>query len=93
MGYYIQTPSPHEKAIQIISLYDAKPVSIDEASKAIEDPSLAVIVVVENGPFDAAGFAFDRCEFDAFTHESDTRNKSFLTMDRSLAETLTDFRG
>ena len=91
MGFYLQTDAKHGKAEFIRDNHAATIVTQEEAEAAIDNPDLAVVVVVSNGPFEAAGFAFDRKEFEAFTSPDDRRPKKFFTMDRTLCRQLTDF--
>jgi len=79
MGFYVETGSAKGKANVIEQRYGAIKVTHDEARKAVV-VGLGVIVVLHNGPFEAAGFAFDVAEFDAFT--SDNRVKEYLMGDR-----------
>ena len=87
MGYYIETPMNHGKARYIVQHYNGVVATYEEAKVASTDQG--VIVVLDNGPFEAAGFAYDESEFEAFT--SDGRPKSFVILERSLAERLTGF--
>lgn len=93
MGYYIETERSTDKAQQIIDLYGAERVSVSEAAMCMGDPSIAVICVVSNSLFDAAGFAYDIKEFLNFNHVSDPRPKTWLKMDRQKAKELTRYKG
>ncbi len=53
---------------------------------------MGVIVVVDNGFFEAAGFAYDLKEFDEFTRPQDMRRKNFVAIERDLAKNLTKFK-
>ena len=92
MGYYIEGPTKG-KADYIVQLNEseAEIVSYDEAAVLINDSNIAIIVVMDNGAFEAAGFAFDKDEFKAFTVPSDTRPKKFIKMDRTMAKTLSGY--
>ena len=87
MGYYIETPEIHHKDQQIVKLHGGKiipkPSSFDEipADKAL-------IVVVCNGPWDAAALIYSRNEFEEFTDITDTRHKSYVLMNKQLAYKL-----
>jgi len=75
MGYYINQTSkgvqlPNGDKADYLILYGAKEV------KAEFQPNL--ICVVENGPFDAAGFAYDEKEFNEFNNYRDGRPKRWL---------------
>jgi len=93
MGWYIQCPESKNKAKQLVDLYQAELVSKQEAENAIDDPTKGIVVVLDNGPFEAAGFAYDSKEFAAFTISRDTRTKWFLIMDRGLVKQLTNYSG
>lgn len=87
MGFYIEVPRPKNKVEQITA---AEPSAYEtdfmDAQKAMEHPDLGVIVVVDNGPFEAAGYCFSQREFEAFTDFRDTRPKRFVVMDKEVAE-------
>lgn len=93
MGYYIETDSSTDKANYIAKIYNGKSVSRAEAAEAMKDPDKGVIVVVDNGYFEAAGFAFNQKEFEAFTRPDDKRYKDFIILDRELAKQLSEYRG
>lgn len=90
MGYYIQGPACG-KAAFICEEHGGMLVSEETASDLIDDPDFGVVVIMQNGPFDAAGFAFSRAEFAAFTDPYDRRPKQFVVMDRKEAEQLSGF--
>ena len=82
------------KAGDIVSKHGAIRISKLEATKWITDSDKAVIVVVCNGAFEAAGFAFDKKELLAFSDEvNDPRPRSYLVMDRERAKALTGYNG
>ena len=91
MGYYIETSGYRNKAEDIVARHSGKIVSREEARQAMDDPALGVVVVVDNGAFEAAGFAYDLREFEAFTSPDDDRPKKFVVIDRKLAEKLSDY--
>jgi hypothetical protein len=86
MGYYIQTHSNTGKASIIAEEHGGVVVSYAEAVMAMSDPTKGVIVVINNGLFEAAGFAYDQEEFDAFT--SDERKRHYVILDRSKVKDL-----
>lgn len=89
MGRYIQTSGNHDKAQEIVDLHKAVRVTQNDARLIFDaGHDKAVIVVVDNGFFEAAGYAFDKREFEAFTLPHDHRHKEFLVMDKELAERL-----
>ena len=93
MGYYIQTKDNHGKAEEIAREHNGKIVDELAAGMAMMDKNKGVIVVCDNGPFEAAGFAYDDDEFKAFTSLTDPRPKKFVVMDRKLAKELSGYRG
>ena len=81
MGFYLQTSSNHNKAMQLI----------DQGAKRIEgEPTFpppegqVLVCVVKNGPFDAAAIAFSLDEFHEFighyTGFDDPRPRTWLLM-------------
>jgi len=91
MGYYIPTSEAKNKAAYIIKNYDARPVVRPHEFGDIKENE-ALIVVIDNGFFEAAGFAFDESEFKAFTDPSDVRGKGFLLMDLKKARELSGYK-
>jgi len=91
MGFYIEGPAKG-KAPFIRSEYDAEFINEPEYFKDIPDDK-ALICVINNGPFEAAGFAFDDREFRGFSAPGDPRPKQWMMMDRKKAEELTGFKG
>jgi len=88
MGFYIEDPA-NGKAKFIETKYDGmiipQPTSFDKVPE-----SMALICVVDNGSFEAAGYCFDEREFGAFTHP-DPRHKTWLLMNKKKAEELSGF--
>ena len=92
MGYYIQTKDNHGKAEEIAREHGGKIVDELTAGMTMMDKDFAVIVVINNGPFEAAGFAFDDDEFKAFTALDDPRPRKFVILDRDTAKELTGYK-
>jgi len=94
MGYYIQTERENGqdfgKAQFIVDNYNGRIVSQKEAEQLVE--SEGVIVVCENPMFEAAGFADNLREFQAFTSPTDYRPKTFVVIDRGKAEELSGYK-
>lgn len=86
MGYYLETDGVHGKAQALALAHQGRIVSEHEAAEAMSDPSRGVVVVVDNGPFEAAAFAFNMREWEEFTRPSDSRPRQFVVMDRKIAE-------
>jgi len=93
MGYYIETDvsdSHFGKAEKIVKAHNGRIVTQEEASKLVD--SHGVICVVRNDLFEAAAFAYNQDEFDAFTSPSDTRPKTFVVLDREVAKKLSGYK-
>lgn len=86
MGFYIQGPSKG-KAPFIVSEYDAKYLPQPHKFSDISEDK-ALICVVENSFFEAAGYCFNEKEFECFSDPSDRRPKQWLIMDKAKAEEL-----
>ena len=88
MGFYIETGTNKNKAQYLIDNHDGvempKPLTLNNVPE-----SQALIVVIDSGPFEAAGYAYDEKEFIAFTQPHDMRPKRYVTIDRKLANQLT----
>ncbi len=90
MGYYIQGPAL-QKADFLVR--EHKGEEIDQPLFFEEvDKDKAIICVVSNGPFDAAGFAFNAREFQEFSYPDDPRPKRWVLIDRKLACELTGYK-
>jgi len=91
MGYYIEVPNVKGKAQQIIDIYGAE--LLERAPLSLSDipPKKAVICVVDNGPFEAAGFAFDDGELEVFKTSGPERPRDWLLMDRAKVCELTGY--
>lgn len=91
MGYYIEVPEKKGKAKQIVDMYGGR-ILLDPPEFKKLKPDEALICVVDNGIFDAAGFAFDEAEFNVFV-QPDGRRKVWVIMNRAKACALTGFSG
>lgn len=89
MGYYIEVPNNKGKAQQIVELYGARIIP-EPVGFWMKDPKEAFICVIDNGRFEAAGFAYNEKELDEFKYP-DGRPKTWLIMDRKKACKLTGF--
>jgi hypothetical protein len=91
MGYYIETGEILNKVKDICKMYNA--INIPRPKDFNEIPEdKALICVVDNILFEAACFCYNENEFKAFTNIDDLRRRSWLLMDRKLAEKLTNFK-
>ena len=91
MGYYIETPMGRDKAEYISKEYEGQIVSYMKARAAMNDETKGVIVVVHNSFFEAAGFAYNMREFEAFTSIMDPREKEFVILPREKAIELSGY--
>lgn len=89
MGYYIEVPENHGKAQQIVDLYGGRIIYEPPTFENIT-PGYAIICVVDNGPFEAAGFAYNQAELNVFT-VPDGRPRVWVIMDRKKACELTGY--
>jgi hypothetical protein len=82
MGRYIQTGnSVKNKAAIICSEFDGEIITVEQAENLIGDPeSVAIVCVVDNGPFEAAGYCYDRDEFNEFSSPGDYRTKTWIAI-------------
>ena len=90
MGFYIQGPQSG-KAKFLQTKYDCIVIPQPKSYAEIE-ADLALICVVDNGPFEAAAYCFSQGEFEAFTLPSDRRTKTWLLMDKQQAELLCGYK-
>ena len=75
MGYYLQTPGRHHgKADALIQKYGGFEISSPPDSLSDLMPNQALICVVDNGPFEAAGLAYSEEELEAFATETTLDN-------------------
>lgn len=91
MGFYIQGPAIG-KVKYLKNNYGAK--TFNKVPKSVSEvpENEAIIVVVNNGAFEAAGYVFDDGELQAFTLPEDQRPKIFLTMNKDKAERLSGYK-
>jgi hypothetical protein len=90
MGYYIEVNKPRGKAKQIVDQFSGQIISKPSSYKDIPEDK-ALIVVVDNYLFEAAGYTFDEREFEAFTDSSDARPKEYVLIDKKIANHLTGY--
>ena len=81
MGYYMEVPKPTNKAEQLIKLYGAKSIEVPPKSLTEVPEGKALVVVVENGYFDAAAYAWCQSELDAFL-PYDGHRRTWLLIDK-----------
>ncbi len=93
MGYYIEGTEDKGKARQILDLYGGRVVSGVPSFKDLK-PDEAIICVLDNGSFEAAGFAYDERELAVFAAPDrlgPQRPRTWLIMDRKKACELTGY--
>ena len=92
MGFYLETPRMKDKASQLVKIYDARKVTMEEALDAIYAGKGAVICVVRNANFDAAAYCPNLAEFRRFNYVDDDRPRTWLIIDdKELVEDLTGY--
>lgn len=92
MGKYIQNPdgSPHGKDHYLQSLGGVE-CSREEARKILADTdsTKAIVIYVNNGPFDAAAYAYNSRELEAFIgNSSDPRPMKIFKLDKEIVVKL-----
>jgi len=92
MGYYIQTPGRSQnKALTIAYVYDGQVIPQPSTFAQIP-PDKALVIVVDNAPFEAAALADDEREFSEFTDPSDRRPKQYVLLDKPTAYQLAGYK-
>lgn len=94
MGYYIETGANHGKAEWLISNHAAKEIDLAEWSQ--RDPQTdGLVVVVDNGLFEAAGVAHNASEqaYWIGSAVADVRPRRYLVMDRATSRKLANIVG
>jgi hypothetical protein len=91
MGFYVETPNSRGKAEYLIEEHDAVHITREEAEEIVSDPKseYAVIVVLNNVMFEAAGYAYDKRELGHFLAPDDPRPKVCLAVDKKVVQKLT----
>ncbi len=89
MGYYIEVPENKGKAQQLVDIHGATILKEKPAFFAHSDK--AIICVVDNGLFEAAGYAYDEKELNEFAYH-DGRPRTWLVMDKNLACELSGYK-
>lgn len=93
MGFYLETMRHKDKAAQLIKMYNAREVRMEDALDAIFDNKGAVICVIRNPNFDAAAFCYSLKEFRRFNYVDDDRPRKWLIIDdRDMVEELTGYK-
>jgi len=93
MGYYIDTGGIKGKVAVLVKDHGALVITEHAARAAVKVGIIGVVVVVDNGPFEAAGYCYSPEEFEAFHTPGEQRPRTYLFMDKGLAEKLSGYRG
>ncbi len=94
MGYYIQTPGQNkDKAGYIVANHDGTMIDIPQEGDydKFRTEDKALVCVIDNGPFEAAGFAFSAQETEEFVLSGPERPRTWLTIDWDVACSLTGY--
>ena len=78
MGYYIETEAAKNKANWLVD--NAGGVIVPRATPTHDS---IPVIVCDNGPFEAAGIAYDDAELRAFTDPFDPRPKTIVMVPRT----------
>lgn len=94
MGYYIQVPKNTGKADQLVALHGASFLESDPVWSDVPEDK-ALICVVDNGPFEAAGLCYSADELEAFVmpDTGSQRPRTWLLMDKTKAHELAGYNG
>ena len=95
MGYYIEVPKMKGKAQQIADLYGAEILDKKPSFREVS-PDKAIICVIDNWLWEAAGFAYSELELERFAAQDmcgPQRLRTWLLMDKQTAIKLTGFTG
>lgn len=88
MGYYIQGP-PYDKAEYICENFGGEEINPPKWKDIPEGKAL--IVVIDNGFFEAAGYCYSEDEYNALA-EPDGRYRWYVLMDKEMAEKLSGYK-
>ena len=91
MGFYIETGSPLGKANALVEKFGAEVIPQPTSFSEVPEGKGLISVVNNQGMFEAAGYCYNEREFEAFTHPTDTRPKTWLLMDKDIAEKESGF--
>jgi hypothetical protein len=75
----------HSKAMALLNS-GAEEISKPETFDQYADEGKAIICVVDNGPFQAAAYAYCQRELEAFQYSGDSRPKMWLKADKEIVE-------
>jgi hypothetical protein len=91
MGFYVAGPA-RGKAQFIVENIQGK--ILKECPKTYADipEGQALIVIVDNGSFEAAGFCYSEAEFKVFTDPFESRRRQYILINRGLVEEITGYK-
>lgn len=94
MGYYINSTSkglglPATGKAEMLVLDGAELISTPSSFQDIEE-NKALICIVDNFTFEAAGLCYNESEFEEFVRD-DGRPRTWLTMEKDVAHKLADY--
>lgn len=91
MGYYIQTDSNRDKAEYLVRNHAGLKLLRPPRTFAEIPADKALITVVDNFAFEAAGLCYDEGEFRDFTSPRDQRPRQYVLLDKDLAYKLAGY--
>jgi len=93
MGFYIETPKNKGKAEQICERHEEAFIIPQPISFSKVPVKMALICVVDNGPFEAAAYCYSEEEFKSWTdpRSQDIRPKKWVLMDKVKCEKLSGY--
>jgi hypothetical protein len=92
MGYYIETGKAKGKAMDIVAMcHDSE--LLDDPPKFYDTipEGKGLIVVVDNGAFEAAAFCYSAAEFEVFVNDTLNRLRHYVLVPRDWAEKNSGF--
>lgn len=92
MGYYVQGPT-FGKAQFLVEQHGGQILPTPPKTLADLPEGKGLVVVVDNGIFEAAAFAFNEGEYQEFSYPDDLRPKTYVVADRTKLEELTRYKG
>jgi hypothetical protein len=96
MGFYINNTGKQElpakgKSAILVEDCGAEILAIPPPSIETISEDKTIICVFDNGEFEAAGLAYDDTELRSFADWMDSRERTWLLMDKELAYKLTGY--
>ena len=91
MGYYVAGPMKG-KGADLVSQHGAREIP-KPASFADIPAGMSLVVVVDNGPFEAVGYVYNPAEFEVFVtgDPGDHRPRRFYLMGENLCHQLCNY--